>query len=130
VETSSEPRALQEMARSFLQLAREEADFGYAHDDMRHVRDAAEKAWLAALQAVDAAMARHGRTPPAGPGAHDARQDFLEEVGRDDLANQLRAFADLLHGRFFYRGALPEPARVKAALADTAEFIRRAAEEV
>jgi len=130
VAASSTSKALGEMADSFMALAREEAEAGYATKDPRRVRDAAEKAWLAVLQATDASMERHGRSPDAGPGAHDARQDFLEAVGRGDLATQLRAFADLLHGRYFYRGAVPEAERMRAALDDAAEFIRRVLQEI
>ena len=43
---SSTPAALHRMAESFLQLAREESDFGFDAKDIRRVRDAAEKGWL------------------------------------------------------------------------------------
>jgi len=118
------------MANSFLALAREEAGVGYATKDPRRVRDAAEKAWLAVVQATDAAMERHGRIPETGPGAHGARQDFLEEVGRADLANQLRAFADLLHGRYFYVGDVPGADRMRVALDEAADFLRRVSQEI
>lgn len=118
------------MAESFLELAREEARTGYKAKDMRHVRDAAEKAWLAVLQAADAAMSRNGRVPEPGPRAHYTRQEFLEEVGRKDLANQLRVFADMLHGQYFYYGAVPDQGRMQVALDEAAEFVRRVTDEV
>ena len=130
IAASTNPAALHDMALSFLEVAREEALSGYAAKDMRHVRDAAEKAWLAALQATDAAMARHGRVPEPGPRAHFTRQEFLEEVGRKDLGDKLRVFADKLHGQFFYYGGVPDEAGMAAALDEVEDFVRRLELEV
>lgn len=127
---TSNPRALVKVAASFMNLAREEAALGYQQDDMRHVRDAAEKAWLAALQATDAAMGRHGQIPEPGPAAHASRHRFLERVGRDDLSSALHEMADRLHARYFYYGELPDRKRVEAGLERAAEYIRRVTEEV
>jgi len=118
------------MALSFLELAREEAELGFTTNDMRRVRDAAEKAWLAALQATDAAMERHGLFPEPGPRAHLTRHEFLEKSGRRDLSTQLRAFADRLHGEYFYFGAVPDRAGMTLSLDEVSEFVRRLEEEV
>jgi hypothetical protein len=101
------PEELQRIALSFRELAREEASTGYRTKDMRHVREAAEKAWLASLQAVGAAMRRHGRGPEPGPLAHRARTEFKEGSGRGDLADRLRVFADTLHESHSYIGEVP-----------------------
>lgn len=98
--------------------------------DFRRVRDAAEKAWLAAIQATDAAMARHGVEPEVGPPAHKAREHFLEHVGRRDLSDELRLFADRLHGEIFYLGAIPDAARLAALLDEVKMYVRRVTEEV
>jgi hypothetical protein len=118
------------MALSFLELAREEAGTGFTTNDMRRVRDAAEKAWLAALQATDAAMERHGLFPDPGPRAHITRHEFLEKMGRRDLSSQLHMFADRLHGKYFYFGAVPDRAGMGVDLDEVAEFVRRLEEEV
>ena len=123
------PIALHRMAESFLELAREEADEGYNSKDMRRVRDAAEKAWLAALQATDGAMQRHGLLPEPGPRAHLTRHEFLEEVGREDLSHELHDFADRLHGRYFYTGAVPDRAGMARALDQVKQYIQRVTEE-
>jgi len=118
------------MATSFLELAREAAAIGYQTRDMRRVRDAAEKAWLAALQATDAAMERHGSFPEPGARSHATRHEFLEGAGRRDLSDRLRAFADRLHGQYFYFGAVPDERGMKVALDEVADFIRIMREEV
>ena len=124
------PVALHRMAESFLELAREEAKAGFASGDMRRVRDAAEKAWLALLQATDAAMERHGVFPDPGARAHLTRYEFLEDMGRRDLSGQLHAFADRLHGRYFYWGGVPNEAGMKVALDEVETYLRRVTEEV
>jgi hypothetical protein len=126
----SRPQALREMADSSLSLAREEAAHGYASDDMRRVRDAAEKAWLAVIQATDAAMMRHGLIPEPGPMAHRSRHRFLERVGRDDLSSLLHEMADRLHARYFYYGELPDRKRLEAGLDLAADYVGRIAQEV
>jgi len=97
---------------------------------MRHVRDAAEKAWLAVLQATDAAMGRHGLVPEPGPRAHQTRHEFLEKRGREDLSARLHEMADRLHARYFYYGGVPDRARMEAALDEVADYVRRVGEEV
>ena len=118
------------MAKSFLELAREEAAIGYATEDRRRVRDGAEKARLAALQATDAGMERHGLFPDPGPMAHVSRHEFLEKRGRRDLSSKLHEFADRLHGKYFYLGAVPDKAGMEIALEEVAEYIRRVNEEI
>jgi hypothetical protein len=130
VAATSAPKTLVELANSFLALAREEAAIGYATEDRRRVRDAAEKAWLAALQATDAAMERHGLFPDPGPMAHASRHEFLEKRGRRDLSSKLHEFADRLHGKYFYLGAVPDKAGMGLTLDEVAEYIRRVSEEI
>jgi hypothetical protein len=118
------------MATSFIALARKEAAHGYANEDMRHVRDAAEKAWLAVIQATDAAMSRHGLIPEPGPAAHQSRHRFLERAGRDDLSGRLHEMDDRLHARYFYYGDLPDRKLLEAGLEQAADYVRRVTEDV
>ena len=122
--------SLLEVARSFLDLAREEMAAGYEADDYRRTRDAAEKAWLAATQAVDHSMQRHGLLPEPGAMAHHSRNRFLEKAGRSDLSEKLSFFADQLHGRIFYAGDIPERRRLEAMVEQVAQFVRDVTETV
>jgi hypothetical protein len=90
-----------------LDHARRESERGFADDDRVFVMDSAEKAWNAVCHGVDGHMARHGRTPAVGRDAHSTRREFLEAIGRHDLAVMYSYFADTLHGMFFYEGRVP-----------------------
>jgi hypothetical protein len=112
-----------EMARGFIELAREEMETGYSTHDYRRIRDAAEKGWVSALHAVDAAMARHGLIPQPGAMAHHSRHRFLERAGRQDLSDRLSVFADQLHGRIFCAGEIPDRKRMSAAMDEVQQFM-------
>ncbi len=114
---------LVQIAEGFLEIARTEAREGYERKDERRIRDAAEKAWLAATQAVDHAMQVHGRMPPPGSGAHAARHRFLEDIGRRDLSTKLGYFSDRLHGTVFYGGEVPTRDVMNAILDEAAQFV-------
>jgi hypothetical protein len=114
---------LVEIAEGFIEIARQEARDGYDRADERRVRDAAEKAWLAATQAVDHAMVLHGRTPEPGPGAHGDRHEFLESIGRRDLSEKFGYFADRLHAGCFYQGRCPARNIMDAILDEAAQFV-------
>src|SRR6266540_3995382 len=96
---------LLDVARTFLQTAREELDEGLRTQNYVKVRDAAEKAWNAVIQATDHAMRVRGRTPLPGQEAHRDRKNFLDEIGRGDLLRQYTYFSERLHGDVFYWGA-------------------------
>lgn len=119
-----------DMARGFADLAREEMEAGYAAEDYRRIRDAAEKAWVSALHAVDHAMGRHGQIPQPGAMAHASRHRFLERAGRKDLSDKLSVFADQLHGRVFYVGDIPPRERFELALDEVEQFIRAVTAEL
>jgi len=122
-------QTLIQIAESFLDIAKQEAKEGYARDDERRIRDAAEKAWNAALQATDHAMQIHGRAPEPGRGAHGDRHEFLEAVGRRDLSKELSYFADRLHGECFYQGNCPTREGMQTALKEVEHYIRKIREE-
>jgi hypothetical protein len=123
-------QSLFEIAKSFLELAREEMASGYDLDDYRRIRDSAEKAWLAALQAIDHAVIRHGQTPEPGPMAHEFRHKFLRKMGREDLSRQLSVFADQLHGQVFYVGSIPGRRHMELALDEVAQFVKTLGDEL
>ncbi len=112
-----------EIAEGFIEIARTEAREGYDRRDERRVRDAAEKAWLAATQAVDHAMRLHGRSTPPGSEAHAARHRFLEDIGRRELSEKLGYFADRLHGTCFYVGECPTRDVMNAILDEASQFV-------
>ncbi len=105
---SPPPRqTLADAARLLLQHARDESARGFQQDDRIFVMDSAEKAWNAVCHGIDHLMTRKGRTPAVGRDAHSTRAEFMEAIGRHDLAIQYSYFADTLHGSFFYEGRVP-----------------------
>jgi hypothetical protein len=127
---SPAPRQNLEVAAALLlDHARMESDRGFSQDDRVFVMDSAEKAWNAVCHAVDGLMTRHWRTPAVGRDAHAARREFLEEVGRHDLAVMYSYFADTLHGMFFYEGRVPRTrGAMERHLREVEEFLRGAAQ--
>jgi hypothetical protein len=95
------------LADDFLAHARQEAREGFKADDSIRIREAAEKAWNAAVQATDLAMRARGTPPTPGPMAHADRHLFFERIGRADLQQKYSFFADRLHGACFYEGRVP-----------------------
>ena len=118
------PMDLMEIAQGFLILAREQMALGYDLEDDRRVRAAAEDAWLAAVQALDHVMRRHGQIPEPGPMREASRQRFLEKAGRKDLSDRLSVFHDQLHGRIYYLGDIPGRNSMGFALEEVDQFIR------
>lgn len=118
-----EPRGLAQMAADLLAFARQEALEGYGADDEIRIRDAAEKAWNAALHATDLGMRSRGVMPTPGPQAHTNRHKFLEKIGRHDLQLQLAFFADRVHGSCFYEGAIPEERIMNQWLDEVHQYI-------
>ncbi len=119
-----------ELAEGALDLAGVEAEVGYRTRSPLKVRQAAEKAWLAANLATDHAMEKHGQTPEAGPGAHTARHEFLEAMGQWGLSEKLGYFADRLHGDCFYKGSCPTENGMQRALSEVREYVRKLKDEV
>ena len=118
---------LLEMARSFLAAARTELEEGLTSNDYVKVRDAAEKAWNAVVQATDHAMRMQGRVPLPGRDAHVARRNFLEQIGQRDLSREYTYFAERLHGDLFYTGTPLPAATARRLLDEVQEFIDKAA---
>jgi len=111
------------IARSFLATAREELEEGLRSNDHVRVRDAAEKGWNAIVQATDHAMQARGRTPIPGRDAHRDRRDFLEGIGRSDLAVRYTYFAERLHGDVFYSGAAVPTETLRRYLEEVRDYL-------
>ncbi len=121
-------QGLLDIARAFLSTARAELEEGIQTHNYVRVRDAAEKAWNAVVQATDHSMRAHNRTPIPGRDAHRDRRDFLEELGRWDLAQKYTYFSERLHGDVFYSGAaLPTP-NLRRYLDEVEDYIRQVAD--
>jgi len=116
---------LLDVARTFLQTAREEIEHGFRANEYVKVRDGAEKAWNAVVQATDHVMRVRGRTPLPGRDSHRDRREFLEGIGRSDLARDFTYFAERLHGDVFYTGASVTPETARRYLDEVEEYVRR-----
>lgn len=76
--------------------------------DMMAKREAAEKAWLGTIQALDKFLARRGVTIPKSRDAHIARSKVL--IANEELAGIRKTYNDImntLHGDCFYHGVCP-----------------------
>jgi hypothetical protein len=118
-------QTLQDTARIFLAKAREELEQALVQNNAVLVRDAAEKAWNAVVQATDHFMRTHGRTALPGRDAHRDRRDFLVGVGRRDLAEKYTFFAERLHGDVFYGGAIPPAAELRLYMDEVSDYLGR-----
>jgi hypothetical protein len=127
---AARPPSSIELAEGALALAAAEAESGYRSRNSLKVRQAAEKAWLAANLATDHAMEKHGQVPEAGPAAHTTRHEFLEAIGEYSLSEKLGYFADRLHDDCFYRGSCPTEEGMRRALTEVREYVRRLRDEV
>ncbi|MDE1819556.1 MAG: hypothetical protein KGI98_01740 [Euryarchaeota archaeon] len=79
-----------------------------ARDEL-HVREAAEKAWLAVVQATDQyLLGRHGVRAPQDETAHLFRKRTLRDQGEEELKEEYNALEGLLHGDAFYFGDVGE----------------------
>ncbi len=120
-------QTLLDTARIFLRTAREEIEEGLDTNSWVKIRDGAEKAWNAVVQVTDHAMRSRGRTPLPGRDAHRDRLDFLDMIGRHDLAQQYSYLADRLHGDLFYSGVGLPAALIRRLLDEASGFVDQAA---
>ncbi len=120
---ASKAPSLGRLADDLLAFARQEAREGFAKQNSIQIRDAAEKAWNAAIQATDLARRFRGQMPTPGPAAHQDRSNFLFSIGRRDLQKQFAFFADRLHGGCFYEGRMPHEEEMNLWLDEVAQYI-------
>lgn len=118
-------QSLLDVARTFLQTAREEIEEGFAANNYVKVRDGAEKAWNAIVQATDHTIRVRGRTPLPGRDSHRDRREFLEGIGRSDLARDFTYFAERLHGDVFYAGATVTVETARRYMDEVEDYIRK-----
>ena len=118
-------QGLLDIARAFLQAARTELEEGLIENNHVKVREGAEKAWNAVVQATDHAMKAHGRLPGPGGFAHRSRRTFLEGVGRMNLARDYSYFAERLHGDIFYAGESIPPETARRLLHEVEDYVRK-----
>ena len=92
------------------------------------IRDAADKAWCAAMRATDALiLARTGKVPPKSP---DTTRSLLR-LAQDhpemrSLRDRYTARRDVLHGDCFYTGLCEPIDAIEEIIRETADFIRDA----
>lgn len=94
--------------------------------DSLGVRQAAEKTWLAVVEATDLYLARmHNIVVPMDRTAHVERRRFLRDTGRGDLAIRYGHFSETLHGEIFYFGELVSSATLRTLLEDAADYVEQ-----
>ena len=120
-------QTLLDTARIFLRTAREEVEDGLTAGNWVKIRDGAEKAWNAVIQVTDHAMRSRGRTPLPGRDAHRDRLDFLDMIGRHDLAQRYSYLAERLHGDLFYSGVALPTDLIRRLLDEAADFVDQSA---
>jgi hypothetical protein len=120
-------QSLLDTARVFLRTALEELQEGLEANNWVKIRDGSEKAWNAVVQATDHAMQARGRTPLPGRDAHRDRLDFLDFIGRHDLAQQYTYLAERLHGNLFYGGVTLPTDLIRRLFAEVGDFIDQTA---
>ena len=116
------------VAHEFWELAKEE----YQSNVIIRQKDALEKAYRAAIEAIDTLLAYHGYSVPAGDReAHSIRRDRLVELGDQDgqirrLHERYAFFADMLHGEGFY--GPKNPMMYKKIFESVAAFLKKVQE--
>jgi len=103
-------KALIKMAEDFYNRARREFSGAVAKVDVLAVRDSAEKAWNAVVQAVNALVLKYMEVIPS---SHFERRKMLREIeGKDKrveelgILNRYMARYKVLHGETFYEGII------------------------
>lgn len=115
-----------ETAREILGYAREEFEKAVRLGDMFLYRNAADKAFLALVVAINTYISvREGVTPTS----HSERRSILRKMGREDLRALYSDLMRTLHDEAFYEGVF-QPDEVKYAIDKVDEIIRGLEEEV
>lgn len=97
-----------------------------AKNDEMGRREAAEKAWLAVIEATDTILGSGGISVTPGRSAHAERKRSLEQMGRRDLSQEYSIFADQFHGDCFYDGICPTDAELRLKLQSASQFVDEA----
>jgi hypothetical protein len=136
VATLSEPvEALLTTARELYERAVREFEEAVMKKDVMGIRDSAEKAWNAVVQAVNALILHYAGVVPR---SHFERRRMLrelersvKEVGELGLSDRYMARFKVLHGETFYEGLIDveqlrdEMAKVKRIIEDVERLVLR-----
>ena len=92
------------------------------------IRDAADKAWCAALQATNALiLARTGELPPKSPNTtRGLRRLAATDPNLRTLADRYASRRDFLHGDCFYSGDCEPVEDTERLIRETADYIEQA----
>ncbi len=108
-------------ALEVLNYAKEELNKALRLKDMLLYRNAADKAFLALIIAINAFI--YGKTGVIPPRNHGERRRILREIGREDLRALYSDLMRTLHDEAFYEGVY-EPDEVSYAINKIENLIR------
>jgi len=98
--------------------------------DALGIRQSAEKAWLAVVEATDLYLLKnHGIRVDGDERAHQQRRRYLRQLDRGDLESAYVLLSQKLHGDIFYLGEPLSPAELRRFFLEAAEFVERATGE-
>jgi hypothetical protein len=110
--------------RDTFSRAIEELTRAKASGDELGVRQAAEKAWLAVVEATDQYLLRnHNIRVSPDERAHSERRRYLHMLGKGDLERNYGYLSQTLHGDIFYLGEPVSPGRMRGFLEEAATFV-------
>jgi uncharacterized protein (UPF0332 family) len=115
-----------ELAKEVLGYAREEFEKAVRLNDILLYRNAADKAFLALIIAVNAYISAIEGVEPS---SHSERRRILRKIGREDLRALYSDLMKTLHEEAFYEG-IYQPDEVEYAIRKVEEIIARLREEV
>jgi len=115
-----------ELAKEVLGYAREEFEKAVRLNDILLYRNAADKAFLALIIAVNAYISA---VEGVEPSSHSERRRILRKIGREDLRALYSDLMKTLHEEAFYEG-IYQPDEVEYAIRKVEEIIARLREEV
>jgi hypothetical protein len=93
-----------------------------SRDEMR-LREAAEKAWLAVVDATNYHLAREGVTVEPGVKGHAQRRKALIANEEIEVYNRYAVFREDLHGEAFYGGDLGPPGYLARRIEDARNYV-------
>ncbi|PLC66986.1 hypothetical protein B7L70_09420 [Vulcanisaeta sp. EB80] len=115
-----------ELAREILNYAKEEFEKAIKLNDVFLYRNAADKAFLALVIAINAYISA---VEGVEPSSHSERRRILRKIGREDLRALYSDLMSTLHEEAFYEGVY-QPDEVEYAIRKVEEVITRLREEV
>jgi exonuclease VII small subunit len=115
-----------ELAREVLNYAKEELEKALRLNDIFLYRNAADKAFLAMVIAINAYIKAIEGVEPT---SHSERRRILRKMGREDLRALYSDLMKTLHDEAFYEGVY-QPDEVEYALKKVEEIISKLEEEV